>query len=601
MLSAWMSVGMPFFILYMCRYGTAPLREWMGLVVAGNADISVTADVLSGISVCLLRATLFSLCIGAVNKRWFKVTVYVLFFAGVGLGLFLQHVCHLSISPRALTLLLETSSSEAADFIRAYVCSSATLGVLLRLSFWVFFALLSEWFWHRCRRRITLPRGVCRVVMALWPAVCAAGLYEARMYVELFSIRSSDYLRQWEARHEYGVTDALSKTLASVQGMRVARAEMRGAVEVNKAMSDRPRIELADSCLDVVFVIGESYNKWHSSLYGYPLHTTPCLDRERDAGRLYAFTDVITPYNYTSRTLRQMLSCNHLSAGEAWNSKPLFPAVMKRAGYEVLWWDNQRDMDRGSSSEYALNSFLYHPDIVRACYSQCNRNTYEYDGQLVDDLLSNGRMNRPYNLVVLHLLGQHVMADSRFPHTVDNLRFRADEVPVNVDGLGMKERGHIADYDNATYYNDRVMDRLFRHFGQRNAVLVYLSDHGEEMYDYRPLMGRVSTPLTPDMLKYQYEVPFMVWMSDSYMKRHPQVVREVRHAVSRPYSVDEVSMLLFYLSGVRTVYYEERRNVVSPRFRPYRRLVNDGEDYDAIRLDRPVPTGISEQEQSVIG
>ena len=44
----------------------------------------------------------------------------------------------------------------------------------------------------------------------------------------------------------------------------------------------------ADS-VDVVFVIGESFIKWHSSLYGYRLPTSPVLDEELRRGRLAVF------------------------------------------------------------------------------------------------------------------------------------------------------------------------------------------------------------------------------------------------------------------------------------------------------------------------
>lgn len=58
-----------------------------------------------------------------------------------------------------------------------------------------------------------------------------------------------------------------------------------------------------DSCTfrspETVLILGESYNKHHAALYGYPLPTTPRLSQEEAAGRLYPFTDVVSPANFT--------------------------------------------------------------------------------------------------------------------------------------------------------------------------------------------------------------------------------------------------------------------------------------------------------------
>ena len=42
--------------------------------------------------------------------------------------------------------------------------------------------------------------------------------------------------------------------------------------------------------IDIVVVIGESFNKYHSSLYGYSHNTNPNLLEERRKGNLYVFT-----------------------------------------------------------------------------------------------------------------------------------------------------------------------------------------------------------------------------------------------------------------------------------------------------------------------
>ena len=80
--------------------------------------------------------------------------------------------------------------------------------------------------------------------------------------------------------------------------------------------------------------------------------------------------------------------------------------------------------------------------------------------------------------------------------------------------MTQQERQVVADYDNATRYNDQVVDAILARFTDRDAIAVYLSDHGEEVYDYRDFFCRShDLPLTPEVCKYQFEIPFMIWMS----------------------------------------------------------------------------------------
>ena len=46
---------------------------------------------------------------------------------------------------------------------------------------------------------------------------------------------------------------------------------------------------------NIVFILGESTSKGHMSLYGYPLETTPKMDKMAKNNELYVFKDVISP------------------------------------------------------------------------------------------------------------------------------------------------------------------------------------------------------------------------------------------------------------------------------------------------------------------
>ena len=77
------------------------------------------------------------------------------------------------------------------------------------------------------------------------------------------------------------------------------------------------------------------------------------------------------------------------------------------------------------------------------------------------------------------------------------------------------------------------------------------------------------------ILKYQYEVPFIIWCSDSFIKTHENLVSSVRKSLNRPLSLDNVCQLLFHLGAVRTPAYHPDRDIISSSYQCPPRIVND--------------------------
>ena len=84
------------------------------------------------------------------------------------------------------------------------------------------------------------------------------------------------------------------------------------------------------------------------------LNTNPKLSEEKKNGRLYAFTKVFSPYNLTSKAIKNMLSTNCIGNGENWADYPFFPSIFYRAGYNVDFWDNQYDPLSQNSYDFSL-------------------------------------------------------------------------------------------------------------------------------------------------------------------------------------------------------------------------------------------------------
>ena len=146
-------------------------------------------------------------------------------------------------------------------------------------------------------------------------------------------------------------------------------------------------------------------------------------------------------------------------------------------------------------------------------------------------------------------------------------------------------KADIANYDNATYYNDFVLSLIINHYKDRNAILVYFSDHGEEIYDYRPSKGRTHSekPDEGDMIKYQNEIPFFVWCSDKYILLNKDVVYSIKKSTEKAGMTDNLGQMLFHLAGIRSSYYNEKYDILNSFYRCPRRILYDAKDYEMIK------------------
>lgn len=160
----------------------------------------------------------------------------------------------------------------------------------------------------------------------------------------------------------------------------------------------------------------------------------------------------------------------------------------------------------------------------------------------------------------------------------------------NLDSLSnlskpISEKTYIYNYDNATLYNDFVVESIIKFFRNKNAVLIYFSDHGEEVYDYRHVVGRTHEFLkTRNILRYQYEVPFMIWCSKEYKKNNMGIVNMINKSLNKPYMIDNLSHLLFTLGHINTKYYNSNCDILSPQYKCKKRIVQNHYNYDKIIL-----------------
>ena len=340
-----------------------------------------------------------------------------------------------------------------------------------------------------------------------------------------------------------------------------------------------------DGCLfrspHIVLVIGESYNKHHSSLYGYRLPTADLQQKRKDNGELFLFTDVVTPWNITSSVFLNMFSLWECNSDNPISDYPLFPFLFRKSGYEVPFFTNQyivKGLRKGSTSQTG-HFFLSDRELSKSLFTYRNDKPANYDIGLIDQVVSyNNKNTLDYSLDIIHLLGQHFDYSLRYPQgqsffTVDDY----SERPIDDDA-----KQTVMHYDNATKYNDIVLDRLLSLYEDEDAVIIYVSDHGEEVYDDLPVQGRLFQDPTALQAKNEYEVPMWIWCSDSYRNNHPDIVGAIRESTDKPFLTDGIPQILLYLAGIECAWTDESRNLLSDKYQCKPRIIDGDTDYDLL-------------------
>ena len=509
--------------------------------------------------------------------RW-RIVRGLIYMAAVSLfaiNIFLTLNFDTMISPWILLLVHETNSNESSEFLSTYALSTPSIVTYGLTLLSVGLIVIGE----KMGRSITIKRPRLMLFpFILWLAV---GVWQAVLVIIMFFASTQSQLQSWyEGKAFYCIENTPANLLYSCYHLHLTNHENDAAWEASEKVFQSVVTRDEKDTLDVVLIIGESYNKYHASIYGYYLDTTPTMREQQKRGNLFVFQDAVSPYNMTTLAVKNMLSTNSISLHQSWEEHPLVMTIFRKAGFDVAMWDNQKSENNVLFHDFSNNSLLYGKKMVESTYHHLNNAPFDYDQQLVDTALTVKR--KPGStLTVFHLMGQHTAPIWRYPENDENAIYTSDSIQRN--DLNDYQRQYIAEYDNATRYNDHVIGSIIQYYSQRNAVILYLSDHGDEVYDYRDVVGRTHEPVKQKQaLKYQYEIPMVLWCSDQFIQRHPNTMKNIRRAILRPFSSDNVPQLLMGLSNIHSSSYEPKKDVLSNQYHCGKRIVQNTTDYDEV-------------------
>ena len=327
-----------------------------------------------------------------------------------------------------------------------------------------------------------------------------------------------------------------------------------------------------DSCEIYVMVVGETARAHNFSLYGYSRDTNPLLSKTEG---LMAFDKVTTQSNTTHKSVPMLLS-----AVSATNFENLFHekgilAAFKEAGFHTVFISNQLpnhsfiDFLGEQADEWSFiktgdsnDAFVKEHGNGSMDKNGNNGNDNVYDADLLPILDKVLAKKHKKLFIVLHTYGSHFNYMERYPRTM--AFFKPDS---KSDAKAENRRDLLNAYDNTIRYTDFVLHSIITRLQQQGGMsaMLYTSDHGENIFDdSRKLFLHAS----PRASRYELEVPFLVWTSQSY--NHCLTATKAALAANLHKQVQS-SRSAFHtmldLGGVATRYRNQQQSVASSRYK----------------------------------
>lgn len=313
----------------------------------------------------------------------------------------------------------------------------------------------------------------------------------------------------------------------------------------------------------VVFVLGESARRDHMQIYGYNLQNNPLLMERYKRGEIFKFNDCIACANHTAEAMELMFTFSEKDSDEKWYTAPNIFDILRRAGYHTVWISNQTP-----------TSIWGNTDKVYA--ERCNEKFFEalqqkdsfareIDSILLpplDEFISNAYEK---NFYLIHLYGSHPVYNLRYPPEFE--KFTAEN----------PEEKLVAEYDNTILYNDYILDEIFKRFEDKNALIIYISDHGQELFDNgRNFAGHSDESLgNLGMI----EIPMLIWTSKSFRELYPEKISAIKNSVDKPYRADLIPHMILDLTDIRTESFNAAKSIVNEKFDTSFKRIYNGKPY----------------------
>ncbi len=506
-----------------------------------------------------------------------RTILYILFYTLALIDAYLYYAVGQPITPQIVTLLALTDIREAKEAVNVYVSFKPFVSPWTLI--WI--VLITHIFINKKKingKLLNKPCPFLSIIVIFSIIVSIVLVREDKIYKYYRLLLGKNELETQQ------IKDLNPKIYYKqpIYRLIISLREYNRHRNINKELIKNINYGVVDTCMftspQIVLIIGESYNKHHSQLFGYDKKTTPNQLEYKNKGNLVVFPDAISSWNTTCESLQNIFSTSFYGDTSYWYEKPFFTTLFRKAGYDVHFLSNQYILDvQNSFSDYIEDIFVNLPNVSEVQFTSRNTKRHDYDeGLLVD--YENIKSDSVPNLLIFHFIGSHFDFKERYPES--EYCYKPED--YNRPDLNIDELEILAHYDNSLRYNDKVLGEIIKRFKNKPAIIIHVPDHGERVYDYDNGFGR-SLGNTYSEISQQFDIPMWIWCSDEYKKLNPDIWKIITNNSDLPYMTDAISHTLLGLAGIKTSYYVPEMDILSPLYDKNReRIIKHSVDYDEI-------------------
>lgn len=468
---------------------------------------------------------------------WSKLTkpvLMLLLLSGASTSYFMRSY-GVMIDADMLNNVLQTDSAEVRDLLSPGLLLWLTLAGLLP-AYWVWRTPLKA---RGFKRELAGQLGALAVALAL----LLGGLFSFyQPYAALLRNHREVRLQLVPSNVLAAAHSQFKQRLAGAQSFETVAADVlrQRPVQANA----RPRL--------LLLVVGETARAQNFSLNGYSRKTNPELAQVD----LINFTNTHSCGTATAVSL----PCMFQEVGKEGykdsmaNSRETLLDVLKRAGIQVLWRDNNSGC-KGVCDRVDYEDVSALKRIDLCADGEC------HDGVLLDQLQQKIDAIKDDTLIVLHMKGSHGPAYyKRYPKEFEHF------TPVCRDSqLDNCQRQEIINaYDNSLRYSDHVLaqsiDLLKANQDKLDTALWYLSDHGESLGENGVYLHGLPYALAPEE---QTKVPMFLWLSPSWQRDQRLDLSCLKQRASQPASQDNLYHSILGIFQLKTSVYKPQLDLLS--------------------------------------
>lgn len=440
--------------------------------------------------------------IGIIKNKLFKIIVCLLILISSIIDFTCNYLYGCTFGIDIAAIIMGTNIGEVGEFVETYFDVSYVISFLLALTVIILSLTVI--------RKIRLSNEIVKFMIPLF-------------YIALFLCYNS---RNWG-------NVSLGKYYTFITSSNIPDLnEYQTHVDIIQNGGESPQ--------KIVLIIGESFSKRHSSLYGYEMNTNPRLESLWKDSMLVVYDSIYAPASHTLEAFKHIMSTFDNKQEKEWYECLTLPYIFAQIDYKTIWISSQ------SQKGFFDNVATSFSEICDTAIFVGNRFAGMHNNNLDEEVLPaiDSIKDSNKSLYIIHLMGSHNEFRNRYPDSFQKFK------KTNYLAALEHQRDILAAYDNSILYNDSVVSEIIERFKDEDALVLYFPDHSIDVFDTNDNYVGHAIEGNLDSYKVGTEIPFMIYVSSQFKDEHKKEWESIKNNTTKSFNTTNLIYSLLDLSNV---------------------------------------------------